>query len=219
MSSGTTIFYRRTIPLMLTFIVGVVIAASWFITEPSNTLSTTATTFNSWVSVVMNWSMILAVCTHVVHHSRNMMQQSSQRKFGMSLMQSLIIFVSIISMVLIAFGVSTTGPTYQWIVTYVITVIEYTLGCTLALFVVIAYFRSWKTRPVELIFVSVLCAIGLLSTHPTVLSVFPQITPSLNWVILYLYPAAMRGFYIIAGTAGIILGIRVLTGLERGWLG
>lgn len=214
-----SLFIRRTVPLVITFIVGVVIAMDYFYTDPYKILFEGSKLFSGWVTIIIGFAAVLATLTHVLHNSRTTIREVKERKYGRNLLKSSLIVVSSTVVAIVGFGLGTKSSAWDWLVKYLITALEYTLGCTLALFVGLAFYKSWKTKVLESVFISGLCFFAIMSTHPLLMAIFPGVEVFTNFLREEVYTTAMRGFYIATGVGGVILGVRVLAGLERGWLG
>jgi hypothetical protein len=92
------------------------------------------------------------------------------------------------------------------------------LNAVTAFFAISAIYRSFRVRNIESLFLVVPALIILLYDAPIGVTLFPPIGPVAEYIFAVIAPSAFRGFIVAASAGTLILSIRTVLGLERGYL-
>jgi hypothetical protein len=109
--------------------------------------------------------------------------------------------------------------TYLWIVDWIITPIEAIMGAMVIFWIAQAAFRAFRIQSWEGALIAVCCFLVLLGNTPVVNYLSPEISAIANWLSIDINKSVARGLWLGIGLGSVVLGIRVILGLERGYLG
>jgi hypothetical protein len=220
-------FYKRKeLPILLTsFIAVVMIVSTYFRIKPVQDASSTLQT---WMTVVVNFAAILGTVMILRQHKIRI----EKRKPGdNSWMFSVwLIGLLLFYLVLGIYGVEssnsatpTRDPTFLWIYNNAQVSLDSAMYSILAFYIASASFRAFKARTKEAAVLLVTAGAMMLYNAPAGAAVFGPLAPQFNafgeWLLNVPNMAGFRGILIGAAVGAIALGIRVMIGRERGYLG
>ncbi len=209
---------RSTIPLVITFFVGVFMVLEFFIPHWR---------YHVWTAEFLEWGLILAAGAYVLGLT-NLIQVNlpkiarQERDWGYKLAMIGSLFATLI----IGFVGGQTrhdeGTAYAWLFEFVFTPLNATMFALLAFYIASAAFRAFRARNVEATVLLVAACIVMLARVPMGESLpflgdyLPQF---MNWIMDVPNIAARRAIFIGAALGAVATGLRVILGLERSHLG
>lgn len=207
--------YRRTIPLLLTLLIVTVLSLKTFFPIPL--FSYWGKTFQTWSTLIITISGFLGMIVFLAYHVPKITSKShapleNQWLYSLSSVSIMSIFI-IIGLV---FGYN--SDQYQWLYGTWYGPVSGLLNAVTAFFALSAIYRSFRVRNVEGLFLVVPALIILLYDAPIGVTLFPPIGPISEYIFSVIGPAAFRGFIVAASAGTLILSIRTVLGLERGYL-
>jgi len=220
-------FYRRKeIPIALTAFCALLAIFAFYFKIPE--AKTASTTVQTWMLVMVNFAVVVGFGMILRMHKRRIDKRKPGDKSW--LFSAWLIFVLIVFVLLGIYGVESTGtaaPTnlwaFNWIYTNAIVALDSAMYSMLAFFIASASFRAFKARTKEAAVLLVSGAITMLYNAPAGSVIFGPFAQRFNdlgdWILNVPNMAGFRGIMIGAAVGAISLGIRVLTGRERGYLG
>ena len=220
-------FYKRKeLPIVITTLTALLmIFATYFKVPQAKSASTTVQT---WMLVMVNFAVVVGFLMVIrMHKKRIDKRQPGDRSWLFSVW---LIIVLIAYVLLGIYGVESTrtsAPTndwsFNWVYTNAVVALDSAMYSLLAFFIASASFRAFKARTKEAAVLLVSGAITMLYNAPAGSSIFGPLAPNFNdfseWILNVPNMAGFRGILIGAAVGAISLGIRVLTGRERGYLG
>ncbi|MBI3096842.1 MAG: hypothetical protein HYY93_01145 [Planctomycetes bacterium] len=223
------LFLKRQLPLFLTFLFGMTVMVCYYV--PNRASDEVSGEILKWLEVMLAVALILGATVLVVVHGEQILKQKAGWAY------SLIVIGSILAGV--ALGLWENGKEYTeeaeltsfgWFYFYLYIPLNATMFALLAFFIASAAFRAFRART--------LAAFCLLAT--AIIILFGQ-APLGAWLWEKLYHATgdriptmaditgfMQQVLVVAGKRGILIGVslgviatslRVIIGLERGYLG
>ncbi len=217
--------YRRQIPIVLTFIMGLVIIAQFFLVpekpvEPYQfALQTLGTVFTNWANLLAAFTIGFGLVNITLVHVRRV----TRRVPGQWYYSLWLLIVAYITMVICVLGypeLSTLmNPQYEWITTYVLAALSGTMYSSLAFYITSACFRAFRARSLEAAALLVVGFITLLYRAPIFQAMAPIFVDMATWINNYIVRSSYRGILIGGALGAILLGIRTLMGMETGYLG
>jgi hypothetical protein len=117
------------------------------------------------------------------------------------------------------FGGITEGTIFDWFFVNTFTPMQATMFALLAFFIASAAFRAFRVRTVQaalLAITAVLVMIGRVPIGETIWKSFPDFT---EWIMNVPQLAGKRAILIGAALGAIATGLKVITGLERTYMG
>jgi hypothetical protein len=207
---------RRQIPLALTFIVGIIITANWFIDlTPLNDLSNTITNFNTvMVAFMMGFAGVNILMIHTRRIQRNMSQGNMLDVFfSVLLLGSLIIWTAI------GIFMGRTSDTYQWLYTNFNLPLSSTAYAATLFYLASATYRVIRARSTETTILVVVSVVVIMGNMPMFVTYIPALSTIKNWLADIVVTASYRAITIGVGLGGILMGVRTLLAMETGFLG
>jgi len=220
-------FYKRKeLPIVITTLTALLmIFATYFKVPQAKSASTTVQT---WMLVMVNFAVVVGFLMVIRMHKKRIDKRQPGDK---SWLFSVWLIIVLIAYALLGiYGVESTrtsAPTnfwsFNWVYTNAVVALDSAMYSLLAFFIASASFRAFKARTKEAAVLLVSGAITMLYNAPAGSSIFGPLAPNFNdfseWILNVPNMAGFRGILIGAAVGAISLGIRVLTGRERGYLG
>jgi hypothetical protein len=207
---------RRQIPLALTFIVGIIITANWFIDmTPLNDLSNTITNFNTvMVAFMMGFAGVNILMIHTRRIQKNMSSGNTLDVFySVLLLGSLIIWTAV------GIFMGRTSDTYQWLYTNFNLPLSATAYAATLFYLASATYRVIRARSIETTILVVVSIVVLMGNMPMFVTYIPALMTVKNWLAEVVVTSAYRAITIGVGLGGILMGVRTLLAMETGFLG
>ena len=207
---------RRQIPLALTFIVGIIITANWFIDlTPLNDLSNTITNFNTvMVAFMMGFAGVNILMIHTRRIQKNMSQGNMlDVAFSVLLLGCLIIWTAV------GIFIGRSSDTYQWMYTNFNLPLSSTAYAATLFYLASATYRVIRARSTETTILVVVSIVVIMGNMPMFVTYIPALMTVKNWLADVVVTAAYRAITIGVGLGGILMGVRTLLAMETGFLG
>ena len=204
----------REIPITITFVVGILMIISYYFGATIPTIKTMSTIVQKWAVIVAAFALILGLINITRIHVNHLIKRTK----GQWPYSILLLSVMYIMLILGLIG-GTKNPGYNWLYTYIFLPVDATMYSSLAFFIASAAYRAFRARNIEAVILLVSGTIVMLMNAPIgniIWGGFPIIG---KWIMKIPTVAAQRAFLICVAIGTISLGIRILMGLERGYLG
>lgn len=206
---------KREIPLVITFVVGVVIILDYFFKIGIGTLSlaTVSMEIQNWTLIIAAFALGLAAVNLLRIHSANI----RLKRPGWYNSLALIITMVIMSFVGITQG--TNSPLYRYWYTGFLVPVDATIFSLLAFYITSAAYRAFRARNVDATILLVTAFVVMLGRAPVGELIWKDVPRVTKWLMDYPNMAGQRGIIIGAAVGALSLGLRILIGLERSYLG
>ena len=202
----------RSGPLVLTFLVGTTIIALFFI--PHYIAQAVNGKLLEWASVVYAFALILGSISLWNTHFRKIRLKSDGWPY------SIVTLVALVVVTALGVGQGVAeGTLVSRIYNMVNSPLASTMFALLAFFIASAAFRAFRARNVEatlLLVTAVLMMIGRVSIGEFIWKGFPGFT---EWLLDVPNLAAKRAIAIGVGLGAVSIGLKIILGIERGYLG
>lgn len=207
---------RRQIPIVLTFIVGMIISFDWFIKwTPLQDLTSTIMNFQ----IVMSAFMLgfAGVNLLIIHSQRIRRNLSDNKMFDVFLSVILLGGLAIWTITGVTLGYQ--SPTYKWLYDTWCLPLSSTAYAATLFYLASATYRVLRARSVETSLLLIVGVITILANMPIVVTYLPILTVVRGWIADILVKSSYRAITIGVGLGGIMTGVRTLLGMETGYLG
>ena len=205
--------YRRDIPLVITFLIGVIAVMDYY---------TTFTSVKDVFAIIKNWGIVLeafALGLGAVNlfrvHGRRISQRSTDWIFSALLLFMLVLFV----VVGLGTGQYEAGTQYQWIYNSFFLPIGSTMYSSLAFYMAFGAYRVLRARNLDAFLLFVTAIFVILGNTPIFPATAPQFFYIREWIFTAIVGGTYRGIRIGVGIGAVVIGIRTLIGMETGYLG
>ena len=202
----------RSGPLILTFLVGTALIVLFFI--PNYKAQTVNAKLLEWATVIYAFALILGSISLWNTHARKIRQKSE------GWLYSIVTLVALVAVTVLGVwqGVG-EGTLVNRIYNMVNSPLASTMFALLAFFIASAAFRAFRARNVEatlLLVTAILMMIGRVSIGEFIWKGFPGFT---EWLLDVPNLAAKRAIAIGVGLGAVSIGLKIILGIERGYLG
>lgn len=234
------IFLKRTLPVLICFVFGVVFLAQFFV--PTRTSELASQHGSNTVKVVIGFSYLIGLYSLAHLH----WQRIRRRLPGWG--YSGLVFLGLVPMMV--FGLSGEvqkfmslvlhvgsadpatgwasfqtyeadgqGTVHKWLFDNVLAAAQSTMFSMLAFFIASAAYRTFRARTVEAAFLLVAAAIVILGRVPLAAAVSEWIPWAADQIMAYPNLAAKRGILIGVSLGMVGTALRVIFGIERAYIG
>ena len=205
---------RRTGPLKLCLICGVVMIIQFFIPHRFS---------KNLFEEAVHWLIVCGVPALVIgYYSIFHVHWTKIRRKREGWGYSIIIFAAVIIVALIGFiwGIGEKSV-FMKIYQYMTMTMQATMFSLLGFYMASAAFRSFKARTPEATLLLIVALVVMFGRVPIGESVFIKLKlPNLvEWILMYPNMAAQRGIGLGVGLGIMATSLKIMLGIERGWLG
>lgn len=216
---------KRKIPLMLTLVLGIVFMIQFFI--PHQFSQDFKNTALEWLRVMGSFAFILGLASFITHHATKI----KHKKEGWA--YSPIALVALVAMTVA--GIIGRSPNINWLpitwqgqqisvftylflnfYNYMMIPLGATMFSVLAFYIASAAYRSFRAKSLVSILLLIAAFVVMLSI------IFYNVIPLGNlgeWLLSVPNMAAKRGILLGASLGGIATSLKIILGIERGYLG
>ena len=208
----STKIVRRTIPLIITFIVGMLMIGQWFFNI--NFIDNLATSIQQWGIVVAAFAMGLGSVNIIILNLKRI-----KKREGTDWLYAIWLLVVFFTFSLIGIGYGSSSPLYTHLYNTILQPLSGTMYPATLFFLISAIYRTFRIRSGPSILFVLTGAIILLGNAPVVGAMFPPLVALKAWIMDVELTAAYRAILLGIGLGTIMLGFRFLFGLEQTHLG
>lgn len=217
---------RTVAPIVIAFLSGFVMILSFFFNPDKTFLGRIESEVLVWVTIVGGFTLLLGVVSITRVNFRAVRNQKSGWFYN--LMTLISIFVMAIPSILPTswsplFG-DREGSIYDWLFTYVDSIMMQTMFGLLAFYIASAAYRAFRARNAEatlLLLTAVLVMLWRIPMGEAFLRLFSDNLP--QWINTFVMNGAnmsvQRGIIIGAALGAASMSLRILLGIERTYMG
>jgi hypothetical protein len=202
---------KRTIPIVIAFLVGMGLMLDNFITFAP--LNTAAVSVRSWLVIIALFSIMVAALNLLLVHIPRI-----KRRQG-TWVQSSVLVVFMLLTILTGVFMGTKNAVYSTFYNGILTPGSTTVNSLLAFFIASAAVRTFRARSLESSLL-LLTAILLMLSNVTIGNAISSVIPVMGkWVTNVPNATAQRGLIITSSLAFVTINLRNILGLSTQWLG
>ncbi len=203
---------RRQIPLIITFVVGLLIVAQYFIPHwPFNQLFAT---LNTWYMIVLFFAVTLGIGNLIKLHARKVQRKNQGWGYSLVLVGSLVTM----SVAGIGWGLE-RGTLFYWLWQNIHIPMASTMFSLLAFFIASASYRAFRAHSIQatlLLAAAIIVMLGRIPVGPLIHERLPDLA---DWIMKYPNMAGQRAIMIGIALGTVSYCLRVILGIERTYLG
>ncbi len=211
------IFLRRQLPLLITFVTGVVFALQYYVPHPkSQALLATAT---NWLQIIALFALVLGVTSLFHIHAVKIRRQEAGWGYSLVLYAGVALTTAV--------GMWVTGKetldgvmtAFGWIYTYGMVPLQGSMFALLAFFIASAAYRSFRAKSKEAALLLLAAVIVMMGRVPLGEYLVPLSGDLSQWIMNVLNASARRAILIGISLGAVALSLKIIFGLERTYLG
>jgi len=205
---------RRVLPLVITFVVGIVMALEFFVPHYR---------FKALTDEFKEWGLILAAAAYLLG-ILNLLQVNVPKIVARKPdwpYKALMLLALVVTLVAGLWG-GQDGAVYTWVYNNVFVPLSATMFALLAFFIASAAFRAFRARNLDAAVLLSAAVVVMIASVPVGESIplIGEYLPAIkNWLMDVPNTAARRAIFIGAALGAIATGLRVILGIERSHLG
>jgi hypothetical protein len=213
------LFLKRTLPLIIAFVVGITGIFLYYI--PHSAAQALTETLARFDRIVATFALVLGLYSLLhMHYTR-----ISRKQQGWA--YSLFVYIGFLVMFAAAMYNSGMGPMaprqvggpYDWMFQYVYIPAESTMFAILAFFIASAAYRTFRARTTEAAILLVAAVIVMLGRVPIGHMMWDQFPELQQWLMMVPNMAAKRGILLGVYLGAVATALRIIFGIERSYLG
>jgi len=207
-----SVVLRKYIPLVIVGVLGFFTIFSFPL--DIKVFTDTSTQLGSWVMLLASFALGIGVINLFIVHGHPIMKKDKEKwPYSAALLLSLIIVF------LIGIVDSVTGPSYKFLYDVIIGAGLLTLTALRGFFMFSAFTRAYKARNLEGGVMLLATLFVMMYQVPIFDSFLPQMSEFTKWMLDVPFVGVTRGFAMIAGIAMTIMAFKMLSGMDKSWMG
>lgn len=214
------LFFRRTLPLIIAFVMGVIGILCFYI--PYSEVESLELELTKWDRIVAAFALVLGIYSLMRLHWSRVRRQNPGWGY------SFLVFVGFVVMTLFAIYNDgqwpsnpqeiDTGP-FVWMYDYVQVPADATMFSILAFFIASAAYRTFRARTIEAAILLVSAIIVMIGRVPIGAAISPELPDLAQWMMDVPNLAAKRGILLGVSLGAVATALRIIFGIERSYLG
>lgn len=206
---------RIEIPIAITIICTLLQIIPFYIqVKPLETFSDT---FRSWMILVATCALFVGAASLTVLHSKKIQRRYRGWQYSILTLISMVV-IALAGLPIPEIGLGVDNPVFDFLFANILTPLGATMYSIIAFFITSAAYRSFRARSNEATVVLLSGLLMICYNAPLMTSIWPGFTPIGDWIFSIPNMATMRAVIIGAALGAIALAMRVLLGIERGYL-
>lgn len=210
-------FLRRQLPLLITFVTGIMFAMQYYVPHP---LSEAAlTTVTNWLQIIGLFALVLGITSLFHIHAVKIRRQEAGWGYSVVLYAGIALTTAV--------GLWVTGQetlngamtAFGWIYTYGMVPLQGTMFALLAFFIASAAYRSFRAKSREAALLLLAAVIVMMGRVPLGEYLLPLSGDISQWIMNVLNASVRRAILIGISLGAVALSIKIIFGLERTYLG
>jgi hypothetical protein len=204
---------KRTIPLAICLIMGIVMMVQFFIPHPVSVALYNLS--NDWIRNVSAFALVLGVGSLVMYH----IEKLRRRKQGWYYSIVALVAAAVTTVVGLGWGVKQGSPLQSIIFSNLMVPLNASMFAILAFYMASAAYRAFRARTKESALLLIAAFVVMLGMVPIGYSIWHKLPDVAEWILSVPNMAAKRAILFGVALGAIATSLKVILGIERGWLG
>ena len=204
---------KRNLPLVICLLFGIVMMVQFFVPHPASIAFYDLTT--KWVRIVGAFALVLGTGSLVLYH----VEKLERRKPGWYYSIVTLAAAAATTVIGLGWGVRPGRPLQDVIFTNFLVPLNASMFAILAFYMASAAYRAFRARTREAALLLVAAFVVMLGMVPIGAAIWGKLPDIAEWVLSVPNMAAKRAILFGVALGGIATALKVILGIERGWLG
>jgi len=204
---------KRTIPLAICLVMGIAMMLQFFIPHPVSVGFYDLTT--KWIRIVGAFALVLGTGSLILYH----IDKLQRRRQGWYYSIVTLVAAAATSVIGLGWGVKTGSPLQDVIFSNLLVPLNASMFAILAFYMASAAYRAFRARTKEAALLLVAAFIVMLGMVPIGRAIWGKLPDLAEWVLSVPNMAAKRAILFGIALGAIATSLKVILGIERGWLG
>ena len=206
---------RTTLPLVITFIVGMIMLGEAFI--PHWRYRVISENMFEWGLILAAAAFLLGLINLVQVNLPKVLRREADWGY------KAIMLLALVATLIVGFAGGASrlddGEAYKWVFDFVFIPLNATMFALLAFYIASAAFRAFRARNIEATVLLIAAIVVMIGRVPIGEALSEQLPTLVNWLMEVPNTAARRAIFVGAALGAIATGIRIILGIERSHLG
>ncbi len=204
---------KRTIPLAVCLFMGIAMMVQFFVPHPVSVGFYDLTT--KWVRIVSAFALVLGAGSLIMYH----LDRMQRRRPGW--IYSIVTLLAMIATAVIGlgWGVKPGSILQDIIFTNLLVPLNASMFAILAFYMASAAYRAFRARTKEAALLLIAAFIVMLGMVPVGAAIWGRLPDLAEWILSVPNMAAKRAILFGVALGSIATSLKVILGIERGWLG
>ncbi|NPV13937.1 hypothetical protein HPY86_03280 [candidate division WOR-3 bacterium] len=204
---------RRSIPLAICLIMGIVMMVQFFVPHPISVGFYDLTT--KWIRIVSAFALVLGVGSLILYHLDRLQRRRAGWVYSIVTLVALVV-TAVIGLV---WGVKPGSPLQEVIFKNMLVPLNASMFAILAFYMASAAYRAFRARTKEAALLLIAAFIVMLGMVPVGAAIWGKLPEVAEWILSVPNMAAKRAIVFGVALGAIATSLKVILGIERGWLG
>jgi hypothetical protein len=212
------IFFKRQLPLGITFIMGVAFTLQYYIPHPVS--EEAITHIAKWIQIISGFALILGLVSLFHVHAVKIKRQVPG--WGYSIILYLAMFATMVVGLFLSKGetkVNGVGTAFGWIYDFTMVPLQATMFSILAFFIASAAYRVFRARSREAGVLLAAAVVVMMGRVPLGQFLVPWTWDIAQWLLNVINSAVRRAILIGVSMGAVALSVKIILGYERSYLG
>ena len=210
-------FFKRQLPVLITFVTGVVFAAQYYVPHPVS--EQLLTTVNKWIQIIGGFALILGVTSLFHLHAVKIRRKEPGWGYSFVLYAGMLATIAIGLWVNGKEALNGALTAFGWIYSFVMVPLQGTMFAILAFFIASAAYRSFRARSREAAVLLIAAVIVMMGRVPLGEYLVPISGDITQWILNVLNASVRRAILIGISLGAVALSLKIIFGVERAYLG
>ena len=210
-------FFRRRLPLLITFVTGVLFALQYYVPHPASEAMLTSVT--KWLQIIGGFALVLGVTS--LFHLHAVKIRRKEPGWG----YSFVLYAGMVGTIAVGLWhngketVDNVTTAFGWIYNFMMVPLQGTMFAILAFFIASAAYRSFRARSPEAAVLLIAAIIVMMGRVPLGEHLIPLSGDLTQWILNVLNASVRRAILIGVSLGAIALSLKIIFGVERAYLG
>ncbi len=218
-------FLRRQLPLVITFITGVLFTLQYYVPHPTSEKLLTEGSF--WIQIIGLFALVLGVTSLFHIHAVKIKRQEPGWGYSLVLYLGILVTIAVGLVVQWLSGEHPGGKEtidgvmtgFGWIYSFAMVPLQGSMFAILAFFIASAAYRSFRARSREAAVLLIAAVIVMMGRVPLGEYLIPATGDITIWILNVLNASVRRAILIGISLGAVALSLKIIFGQERAYLG
>lgn len=204
---------KRSIPLALCLVMGISMMVQFFVPHPVSVGYYELTT--KWIRIVAAFALVLGTGSLIMYHGDRIQRKRQGWPYSIA---TIVAFVAT-AVIGLGWGIRPGSILQNVIFSNILVPLNASMFAILAFYMASAAYRAFRARTKEAALLLIASFIVMLGMVPVGASIWGKLPAIAEWVLSVPNMAAKRAIVFGVALGAIATSLKVILGIERGWLG
>jgi hypothetical protein len=192
---------------------GIVMMVQFFIPHPVSVAFYDLTT--KWIRIVSAFALVLGVGSLILYHTDRLRRRRPGWEYSIVTLVALVVT----AVIGLGWGVKPGSPLQEVLFKNMLVPLNASMFAILAFYMASAAYRAFRARTKEAALLLIAAFVVMLGMVPVGEAIWRKLPEVAEWVLSVPNMAAKRAIVFGVALGAIATSLKVILGIERGWLG